>query len=136
MVSRSNGRRGPVVADAGELHGRKAPHFARSEARERSWRPTAFSDGLLGQFGEQGTSAQPLDRCRFDLRLLAQRHPSLVPREASDHGRASRFLRYTSVVRVLVASVAPGTLVLSVMRTSRTPVSSAIGEEQTVGVVQ
>ncbi len=40
-----------------ELHGRIAHRFARSEVREHSRRPTAFSDGLLGQFCEQGTSA-------------------------------------------------------------------------------
>ena len=30
----------------GELHGRVAHRFARSEARERGCRPTAFSDSL------------------------------------------------------------------------------------------
>ena len=56
-----------------ELHGGIAHCFARSEVRERSRRPTALSDGLLGQFGEQGTSAQPLDQRQPDLRLVAQR---------------------------------------------------------------
>ena len=55
-----------------ELHGRIAHRFARSEARERSWRPTDYSDGLLDQFGEQGTSAEPLDQRHLDLRLLTQ----------------------------------------------------------------
>jgi hypothetical protein len=36
----------------GELHGHIAHRFARSEARERSWRSTAFSDSLSRHFGE------------------------------------------------------------------------------------
>ena len=38
----------------GELHGHIAHRFARSEARERSWRPTAFSDSLSRHFVNKG----------------------------------------------------------------------------------